>query len=83
MSVKTEQLEKVAALEHEQWTEWSKNIMKTEHISLDRRIRWDQLWRPYAELTENEKEQARVWARKVIAIVEKQEPSEHFRAFSR
>ncbi|MFV9676121.1 MAG: hypothetical protein ACNYVW_00460 [Methanosarcinales archaeon] len=83
MSFNTEQLERLAALEHEQWTVWSKNIMQTEHISLDRRIRWDQLWRPYAELTEKEKEQDRVWARKVIAIIGEQEPKEQFRAFLR
>jgi len=63
-------IEELAELEHEQWIEWSKNISKTEGaISLERLGRWQKLWRPYAELTDEEKEQDRKWARKVIEII--------------
>jgi len=40
-----------------------------EAISEERQERWKELWKPYAELTEEEKEQDRVWARKVINLI--------------
>jgi hypothetical protein len=61
-------LEKTSALEHEQWIQWSKQIAATETISPDRLARWKTLWIPYEELTEEQKEQDRVWARKAIQI---------------
>lgn len=34
-------------------------------------LRWEQLWQnPYAKLSEDEKEKDRVWARKVLDIIE-------------
>ena len=64
-------IEKLADLEHEQWIEWSKNIGGSETISEDRLNRWRNLWKPYSELTDNEKEQDRVYARKVVGLLEK------------
>jgi hypothetical protein len=62
-------LEKLAELEHEQWVEWSKNIAETESISWKRINRWLELWIPYSKLTENQKEQDRIWAKKVLKIL--------------
>ena len=60
--------EKLAELEHEQWMEWSKDISRKEELSIERLKRWQNLWKPYNELPEVEKEQDRVWADKVLAV---------------
>lgn len=63
-------IELLAALEHEQWMEWSKALVAGEkRLSFARIERWKKLWKPYKELTEEEKEQDRVYARKVLAIM--------------
>ena len=59
-------LERIAELEHEQWEEWSKNIAETETISEDRLTRWKTMWIPYSELTEEQKDQDREYAKKVL-----------------
>ena len=56
-------LERLAALEHEQWVSWSMAV--GGEVSPKRWGRWSALWVPYAELTEGDKEDDRVWARKV------------------
>jgi len=61
-----ETLEKLAALEHEQWVEWAKNILETEDISAERSERWKDLFIPYDELSEEMKEADREYARKVL-----------------
>lgn len=61
--------ETLAELEHEQWVEWSKNIAASETISLERAERWKKLWKPYAELSEAEKDQDRKYADKIIAAI--------------
>jgi len=60
-------LEKLAALEHEQWIQWSQAIAAHEDISNERLKRWKSLWKPYDELTEGDKEMDRVWASKAVA----------------
>lgn len=60
-------IEKLAALEHEQWIKWSQEV-GTE-VSAKRKARWSKYWVPYAELTEEVKEHDRVWARKVAKII--------------
>lgn len=62
-------LEALAALEHDQWIEWSKSIAKSENLSPERLERWGKLWVPYDQLTEDQKEQDRVWARKTLAEI--------------
>lgn len=69
--VDNDKLEALAALEHEQWMEWSKYVAENEDISQVRLARWQKLWKPYADLTEEEKEQDRVWARKVLGVIKK------------
>ena len=71
----SEQLEKLAELEHDQWIAWSKDIAKTG-LPLERLERWLRLWGPYNTLTEPEKDQDREWARKVLDIVGEAEPPE-------
>ena len=67
-----ELIEKLAELEHEQWQKWSKDIAKNENISDDRFNRWaNDCWKPYNELTEEMKEHDRVWARKVLELINK------------
>jgi phage terminase small subunit len=62
--------EKLAALEHQQWREWALTLMETEKISEERVKRWCKLCvASYSELTEEQKEQDRVWARKIIITV--------------
>lgn len=62
-------LEKLAELEHDQWMSWSKNLAHNETISSERENKWRELWVPYCILTEEQKEQDRIWARKVLNIV--------------
>lgn len=65
-----DRLERLAELEHEQWMEWSKAV--ADEVSPERRARREKYWVPYDQLTEEVKEQDRVWARKVIAVFEKE-----------
>lgn len=68
----TELLERLAALEHKQWATWAAAIMSTHDVGAHRRERWTRLIAtPYSRLTEEEKEQDRVWARKVLREIEK------------
>lgn len=63
-------LEKLADLEHEQWIAWSKDIADTETINETRRQRWSELWVPYSQLTEAQKDQDREWACKVLLLLQ-------------
>lgn len=62
--------EQLANLEHQQWGDWSKTIAHNENLSTERLRRWQKLWVPYSELTEEQKDQNRVYADKVIKIIE-------------
>jgi hypothetical protein len=63
-------LEQLAALEHEQWMKWAKELMRKEKLSEERIARWEKdCFKPYEELTEEMKEFDREWARKVLKIV--------------
>lgn len=68
---KQELLEELAKIEHDQWIEWSKAIQS--EVSEDRRNRWKKYWVDYDELSEDVKEQDRVYARKVLDVVKKME----------
>jgi hypothetical protein len=58
-------VERVAEVEHEQWTAWSQTV--APEVSAERRARWRKLWVPYKDLPEDEKEKDREWARKALA----------------
>lgn len=62
-------VERLAALEHDQWVEWSKSIAASETLSPERLARWTPLWCPYADISEEMKEHDRVWARKALGII--------------
>ena len=60
-------IEWLADLEHQQWIAWIKNIVDSEKISEDRMVRWAGLLKDYKKLTEEQKEQDREWAEKIIS----------------
>jgi hypothetical protein len=62
-------VERVAEVEHEQWTAWSKAI--AHEVSPERRARWERYWVPYDDLPEDVKEQDRIWARKALAAAKR------------
>lgn len=68
---KTELLEALAELEHEQWRSWALSILDTEDISRPRRERWELCFKPYSQLTEEQKDQDRAYAEQVLFTVKK------------
>jgi len=54
-------IEKLAELEHEQWVHWNKSLPKD--------LQKPELWIPYEELTEEQKDKDRYFARKVILML--------------
>ncbi len=63
-------VETMAAIEHEQWMEWSKSLASSEPITMTRLNRWKKLWVPYSELSEEAKEQDRVYARQILPLLQ-------------
>ncbi|RME52986.1 hypothetical protein D6783_03210 [Candidatus Woesearchaeota archaeon] len=61
--------EAVAETIHNMWIEWSSTIADTEKISTERIRRWTQLWIPYSELPEAEKDKDRRLAHKIIMTI--------------
>lgn len=69
---KTSLLEELAALEHEQWQEWALNILDSEQISESRANRWrDTAFKHYSQLTEEQKDQDRKYAERVLWVIKK------------
>ncbi len=70
--------EALAKLEHEQWIKWSRSIIsqvmdgnandyyKMAKVITEKHNKWLKLWIPYNELSEDMKNEDRVWADKVI-----------------
>lgn len=64
----TSLLEKLAALEHEQWVHWTEYMLA--NLTIDNLVKWrSQTRTPYQELSEKEKESDREWAMKAIKIM--------------
>jgi len=63
--IEEEILERLAELEHEQFIKLSQ-IVAPELTNKERLERWKILWKPYKELTEEQKETPRFYAQKVI-----------------
>jgi len=64
-------LEKLSEIEHEQWIHWTKYMM--DNLSDNNVKRWkEQIKTSYSELSEEEKESDRAWARKTIKVFESQ-----------
>jgi len=60
-------LEQLAEIEHDQWMEWSKSV--APEVSVERRECWKKLWIPYADLSDETKEEDRKYARKILEIM--------------
>jgi hypothetical protein len=69
MAEQADLVERLAELEHEQWVAWSKAL--ADEVPEERRRRWQACWVPYRDLPEDIKEQDRVWARRVLALLGK------------
>jgi len=74
--MKEELTEKLAELEHIQWSNWTEYFLNnfvdkdTGVINLDLAVRWKrQCATKYSELTEKEKDSDRIWADKVIKLI--------------
>jgi len=67
MNTPDDLLEALADLEHQQWMQWSQTV--APEVTQERQQRWRNAWIPYGELSEEVKEQDRVWARKILAIL--------------
>lgn len=61
-------IERLAALEHEQWVVWSKDLAEKEHISPERLARWAKYWVPYEQLPEDVKDQDRELAVRILEL---------------
>jgi len=62
-------VEALAAIEHDQWAAWATTLLKSkdDKLSEGRRARWARLVvSKYEELSEEEKEHDRKWARKAL-----------------
>lgn len=72
-------IEKIAQIEHLQWTEWSKSmtqfLLEIKTLSanpeiqekIDKKIStWQKTWTDYSQLSEEEKEKDREWAVKIL-----------------
>ncbi len=66
-------LETLAELEHRQWLHWSQAT--APHVPETLRARWQESWRPYAELPEEAKELDRAWARQVLELLRERKVS--------
>jgi len=76
-NMKKDLREELSDLEHKQWMEWAKSILKSEDISEDRAKRWkEECFKPYDKLSEEMKDFDREWADKVLKIVEKHNKTE-------
>jgi len=62
-------LERLAALEHNQWAHWTSYML--EHLTPENIERWKrQTQTSYVDLSDGEKESDRDWARKAIEIMQ-------------
>ncbi|MCL6442538.1 MAG: ParB/RepB/Spo0J family partition protein [Alicyclobacillus sp.] len=65
-------LERVSAMVHEQWWDWAKKI--APEIDPAHAAAWEKLFVPYEELPEQEKEKDRVFARRMIFMLQNYKP---------
>lgn len=65
-------LEALSRIEHEQWMEWAQEILDTEDISPERRLRWQADFVPYEQLPESRKKLDRPYARKALEVLQQE-----------
>jgi len=66
---KIELREELAELEHKQWESWTKYLYENHKDRLIDNLvaeKWHKNWKPYSELTEEDKDKDRIWADKVL-----------------
>lgn len=75
-----ELIEKLSALEHDQWVQYSKSVYKEIRQSASRedllkkaKDKWSIKWKPYDLLSESEKDKDKIWANKVLEIIRSNE----------
>ena len=62
-------IESLAELEHKQWVHWTR-YMLDNHLDVSHIARWRrQTNTPYSELSEQEKESDRAWAKKILEVI--------------
>jgi hypothetical protein len=71
-----ELIERLSALEHDQWVQYSKSVYKQIRQSASREDlirkatdKWLSKWKPYDLLSESEKDKDRIWANKVLKMI--------------
>lgn len=62
-------LEILASIEHDQWMDWAKSLMKGEELSKDRIERWEDFMVAYDKLDDSDKKPDRKYARKVLSAI--------------
>ncbi len=62
-----ELIEALAEIEHEQWLHWSRAV--AAEVAPVTRDKWQRSWLNYAELSDDLKEEDRVWARRVVTLL--------------
>ena len=77
-----ELIERLSALEHDQWVQYSKSVYKQIRQSASREDlikkatdKWSSKWKPYDLLSESEKDKDRIWTNKVLEIVKSNKQS--------
>lgn len=61
--------EKMAELEHKQWMRWAETLILRENLSPNRVERWNKLFVPYHELSEEMKDEDRKEADIVLTLI--------------
>jgi len=68
--IKKDFIEELADLEHQQWQHWTCYFLRYHHCR-NYRERWKkQVLKGYNKLSETEKKSDRVWAEKVVKLIE-------------
>jgi hypothetical protein len=76
MTVATPLRERLAALEHEQWANWTRYLL--DHLTPEDVERWRrQIDTPYEQLSEAEKQSDREWADRVLELIRASAAPDH------
>lgn len=68
-------LEELSDLEHRQWMKLTKYYAESDEFEVsDKKLdHWRSIWKPYSELSGEQKDKDRKWGRKVLNIIEEAE----------
>lgn len=68
--IKKDFIEELSDLEHEQWMSWTKYLNANHKIPIELLKKWEKNWKPYSKLDEKIKDSDRIWARKVVKLID-------------